>query len=504
MLAMSRAPVLSACLFGLGLVASSCSAVSKVDYTECTENTTCRDAFGLGWQCGDAGLCVEVASNRRCRETWPEDLLTKPEKYENYIILGSLFDHTPTTGDLVLVNAASLAISEANQSGLNEGRKYGIVHCGYQADSDIDDLQPEDAVAADARFLVEAYGTPVIIGPGTSSLAEAAFTELQDPELGQTTLLISPSATSPALTNIDVRDGDEPGLFWRTAPPDSLLGEVLANRMMQGDEELMTTSVTDAAIIFVNDSYGQGLANELDRNFTGALESYSYDNPQNIGSLVLSAVAKLKGKVDGGASVGVVFIGSTVEDVVAFIKTTGTEADFFSKITIFLGDAARNKDVIDKTESSSGAAFYPRVRGVFPSPVDIEDLVYKNFRNNYAIAFDGESTEASYSAHTYDATWLAIYGTAWAEYQRDGALTGQDIAYGLQQISAVDGRPIEVGAIDWNTVKSEFKAGRPINILGASGPLDYERDTEETKSPIEYWRINAANEFETLAIIEPL
>lgn len=499
MAAMSRAPVLWTCLFALGLAGSSCSAVSKVDFTECTENTTCRDAFGLGWVCGDAGLCEEVATNKRCKETWPTDLLSNREKYKDAILIGSLFDHTKEGGDLVLVNSASLAVEEANQTGLTDGRTYAIIHCGYQENSEIDDLKPEDAVVEGAKYLVDTFGVPVIIGPGTSSLAEAAFTELQKPEHGQNTLLISPSATSPSLTDIDMRDGDKPGLFWRTAPPDSLLGEVLASKMMEADPELGNDPIDSAAVIFTNDTYGVGLAKELDRNFTGSLLSFSYDNPMNIAARTIQAASELT----AGPNVGVVFIGSTVEDVVDFINVANSNDDFYAGVSIYLGDAGKNDGVLSQT-SEAAATIYPRIRGVFPGSVDVMGSIYKIFDSSYTALFNGgHATEASYSAHTYDATWLALYGTAWAHYQRGGALTGLDIAYGLQQISDPSGREISVGALDWNAAKSEFKAGRAINVLGASGTLDYDIETEETKAPVEYWKINAAGSgFDIVEVVD--
>jgi hypothetical protein len=435
MAAMSRAPVLWTCLFALGLAGSSCSAVSKVDFSECTENTTCRDAFGLGWVCGDAGLCEEVATNKRCKETWPTDLLSNREKYRDAIILGSLFDHTKEGGDLVLVNSASLAVEEANQTGLTQGRTYAIIHCGYQENSEIDEFKPEEAVVEGAKYLVDTFGVPVIIGPGTSSLAEAAFTELQKPEHGQTTLLISPSATSPSLTDIDVRDGDKPGLFWRTAPPDSLLGEVLASKMMEADPDLGNDVIDSAAVIFTNDTYGQGLAKELDRNFTGNLLSFGYDNPMNIAARTIQAA---ESELTAGPNVGVVFIGSTVEDVVDFINVANSNKDFYAGISIYLGDAGKNEGVLSQTEGAADA-IYPRIRGVFPGSVDVMGSIYKIFDSSYTSLFNGGPDGRLVLGHTYDATWLALYGTAWAEYQRDGALTGLDIAFGLQRISDTKG-----------------------------------------------------------------
>jgi len=499
MAAMSRAPVLWTCLFALGLVGSSCSAVSKVDFNECTENTTCRDAFGLGWVCGDAGLCEETAANSRCKETWPTDLLKNPDDYRDVILLGSLFDHNNNDGDGQLVNSASLAVEQANQTGLTEGRKYAIIHCDYQANTDIDKMSSEEAVVAGAKFLADNYGVAAIVGPGTSSLAEAAFTELQKPEYTPT-LLVSPSATSPSLTDIDVRDGDKPGLFWRTAPPDSLLGEVLAARMMAGDEALGDVPITQAAVIFTNDTYGQGLANELDRNFTGPLDSYSYDDPNNIGAL---AIQVSESGLPSSPEVGIVFIGSTVEDVVDFVNAGVSNSGFYSNVTIYLGDAGYNTQVLDQTQSGL-SLIYPRIRGVFPGEIDKDSSAYKQFDTAYRTTFDGDDpTMSSYSPHTFDATWLAIYGTAWAEYQRDGALSGLDIAFGLQQISDPGGKEIEVGSLSWPSVKSEFKAGRAINVNGASGSIDYDPETEETKAPVLYWKILAdGSGFEIVDVVD--
>ena len=71
---MSRA-FLRTCLTASGLVAVAvataaltvaCSVVTKVDFNECVSSDECRGAFGLGWVCGDAGLCQEVEVLKRC------------------------------------------------------------------------------------------------------------------------------------------------------------------------------------------------------------------------------------------------------------------------------------------------------------------------------------------------------------------------------------------------------------------------------------------------------
>lgn len=485
MAAMSRATAFRTCLpvFGLFAVAAAtatltvaCSVASKVDYSECTASSECRSAFGLGWVCGDGGLCEEVALDERCKTVFPKDLFTNPDDYPNAVIFGSLFDHNRTNGDLILVNSANLAIKEANNSGLTAGRSFGIVHCDYQENEDIDKKTSDIAAVDGAKFLVDKVGVSAIIGPGTSGLAELVYKELQLPVHAPQALMISPSATSPSLTDIDVRDGDKPGLFWRTAPSDSVLSQVLAERMV-------SAGITNAYVIYADDSYSSGLANALDKNFEPPLERVGFSDASGI----VPAVINVSGKTSG-PGVAVVFIGADVDQVVTFLNSAAT-FPFYNDVDIFLGDAAYNKDVIAQTKNNA-SKLYPRVRGVFPGAPS--GSVYLNFNASYAAAYPGESaTDASYSPYTYDATWLAIYGSAWAEFQRE-TFNGIDFAYGLQQVSSPTGVAVDVNRDTWNTVKREFKAGHGINITGASGELDFDPETEETSAPVIFWKINDA------------
>ena len=61
-------------------------------------------------------------------------------------------------------------------------------------------------------------------------------------------VLISPSATSEALTIIDgiQKSDDLPGLFWRTVGSDQIQAQVLANYIL---EYLLTTEEQSIAII---------------------------------------------------------------------------------------------------------------------------------------------------------------------------------------------------------------------------------------------------------------
>jgi hypothetical protein len=54
----------------------------------------------------------------------------------------------------------------------------------------------------------------------------------------------------------------------------------------------------------------------------------------------------------------------------------------------------------------------------------------------------------------------------------------------------------------WNEVKASFSDGVAVNLLGASGQLDYDPVTEETTGPIDVWVIQGG-EFVVEEVVEP-
>ena len=84
-----------------------------------------------------------------------------------------------------------------------------------------------------------------------------------------------------------------------------------------------------------------------------------------------------------------------------------------------------------------------------------------------------------------------LYGTAWSLYQ-EGVISGLGIARGLRNVSARD--DVEIKASSWSTVKATFAEGKPINVEGSSGSLDYDSETGETTAPIEVWQVQYSEE----------
>ena len=81
---------------------------------------------------------------------------------------------------------------------------------------------------------------------------------LQNVALPNGIVMVSPSATSPALSTIK-----DNGLFFRTAPSDARQGEIVRD-ILDGK------GVKSIALTFTNNDYGKGLADSIKTNFEAA------------------------------------------------------------------------------------------------------------------------------------------------------------------------------------------------------------------------------------------
>jgi|GEM_PF-432104 len=434
----------------------------------CTSDLSCKDTLGIGWACGDDSLCFEAAPPARCSST-PPTLLTAPAQHQDDLIIGSIFDQ----GDFeIMVKAARLAVLQVNDRDGLGGRPVGIIECTNEEDASLDAMTAEEATAAVGIILVERYGVPAIVGPATSGRSEVAYNALSP----YGTMIISPSATSPALTDIDglpPHTDANPGLFWRTAPPDSLQGRVIAEQMID------VLGVSNAAVVHETGAYGEGLAEVFQENFVGGgrtAQAFPFANATDLATITAS--------VSAGTFDEVLVISSQTGDVAAFLNAAAGIGGFES-MGIFLTDGARDQQLLDETAGIADS-LYPNIRGTVPA--NLQGLVYNTFSAAYNIVFNGEDpADFGFSAHAWDASWLVLVGAAWADSQ-EGGITGLNIAKGLRNISA--GPELDLGPTDWTSIRANFAQGTSVNISGASGALDYDDATGETTAPIIVWVIS--------------
>ena len=141
---------------------------------------------------------------------------------------------------------AEAAMEEVSESGLLLG---GATVTPIRGDSTCVDAGAATAVA---ERLITGDGIRGIVGPACSGTTGAVLSNVAVPN-GM--VMISPSATSPALTT-----AEDNGLFFRTAPSDARQGDVMA-------QILRDQGVEEVAVSYVNNDYGKGLADSFQAAF---------------------------------------------------------------------------------------------------------------------------------------------------------------------------------------------------------------------------------------------
>jgi len=155
---------------------------------------------------------------------------------------GPIESITPSMAD-----GAELAIAEVSESGLLLD---GSTVTAVRGDSTCIDAGAATAVA---ERQITGDGVAGIMGADCSGVTGAILSNVALPN---GVAMISPSATSPALTT-----AEDDGLFFRTAPSDARQGVVMA-------EVLLEQGIESVAVTYTNNDYGKGLADAFEAAYT--------------------------------------------------------------------------------------------------------------------------------------------------------------------------------------------------------------------------------------------
>ena len=187
--------------------------------------------------------------------------------------LGVIYGFTGPIESLTppMAEAAEMAMKEVTDSGAFMN---GSSVTAVRTDSTCVDAA---AATAGAERLITAEGISAIVGADCSGVTIAV---LQNVAMAKGMVMISPSATSPALS-----DMEDNGLFFRTAPSDAREGQVVA-------EMLKEKGYDSVALTYTNNDYGKGLADAIQSNF------------ESMGGSMTIVTAHEEGKGDYSAEVG--------------------------------------------------------------------------------------------------------------------------------------------------------------------------------------------------------
>lgn len=171
-----------------------------------------------------------------------------------------------------MARSAELALKEINDSGLLLDGKTSLVP--VRVDSTCVD---NAAATAAAERLVTTENVVAIVGTDCSGVAIGVVNNVVVPN---GVVMISPSATSPALSDIKSN-----GYFYRTAPSDARQGQLLAKILRE-------RKIGRVAISYTNNDYGKGFSDAFAAAFKAA------------GGRVTIAAAHDDGRGDYSAEVG--------------------------------------------------------------------------------------------------------------------------------------------------------------------------------------------------------
>ena len=449
--------------FVFSMVCLSGCSTAVTDFTPCADNAACRDAFGFGWECMDDGFCDIMEPHERCLETYPSDLYERPEVYKDAVVFGSLMNHTDSKPYVEAAELALFLVSDDRTAG-----SFAVIHCKTDDDLNLDGRTGDERITSPALWLADTVGIPGLIGPDFSSTTVTAYDVLEPFNV----FMMSPSATSEELTTIDgtEKSDENPGLFWRTAPPDTLQARVIAQDMMQ-------RKLNRVAVIYTNGSYGSGLAASFKQNFEGEVIERPF----------LSDSERDEAIYDIGADLNieeVLFISPEVVDYAALINTARI-LEGYRKKGLFLTDGAAQQSLLDSTVESTN--IYPWIRGTRPARPS--GTLWGYFTTSYFNHYGRNPLNDAYSAYAHDAGWLSLYAAARAKLN-DGQVTGKGMAAAMRRMS--EGESVTLNRSAWLKGLNLIESGSSIDVEGSSGALDYDPVTEETFAPIEVWNIQGS------------
>lgn len=327
---------------------------------------------------------------------------------------------------------ASLAVAQVNeQGGILDGRKLTLL----QGDSTCIDTT---AASAAADRMVNSEKVTALVGPLCSGETIAAANTAAIPG---GVVLISPAATSPALSGLNDND-----LVFRTTPSDAYSGQVLAKL-------LKDRNFGSIAITYVNNDYGKGFADATAAAF------------EALGGKVAANEAHEDGKADYRAELGSLSSsGAEVLVVLAYVDGSGQtivrqalEGGDFDKFAG--GDGMVGDSIV-------GAVGEGKLDGFIGVKIGSSETAGTTIFTEAAKAA-GFDPAGSFVAQSYDAAFMLALAI-----QKNGSDGREGLSAALREISSAPGEVILPG--EWKKAVELLAAGKDINYEGASGSHEFD------------------------------
>ena len=330
---------------------------------------------------------------------------------------------------------------------------------GFEIEWFHEDSETNPAPATNAaKKLVNINGVVAIVGALSSGVTLAVGESVTIPN---NVILISPASTNPLMTVLPADEGKD--FLFRTCPSDALQGVVAG--------KLAASYNKTVSILYVNNAYGQGLAEVFTESFA------------KFGGKVLAAVphdekaaesytAELKKALAGNPDRLLVY--SYPEHAKVYLK----EAVEFYKFGRFLFcDGTKSEDLVEVL----GAKRLEGQKGTAPGTVGGD--AFKKF-NEYYKAEYGMLPPKPFITNAYDGA--AVIGlAAYAAKVKGLELTAANIRDNMRAVANPPGEVVIPG--EFEKAFGLLKAGKAINYEGAAGSVDFDKHGDVV-TPIEIWQ----------------
>ena len=338
-----------------------------------------------------------------------------------------------------------------------------------------DDQTDSTAAVAAATKLITVNHVNAIVGaqfsggsiPIVSSVAKKNFVPM-----------VSPSATSPALSNLSLTGG----YFFRTAPSDALQGVVAANYLYGN------LSYRYLAVIARDDSYGRGLAGVATTKFRALGGTINQTQPVIINPSAANFDADLTNLFSTNPE-AVYFVGFPGEGITVMSNWQNGLSSHpgWNRPWIF-SEGLKSQAFMDQLRTAG--LDVTKILGTAPvSPFGpIEDSFVAQYKAN-----NSGQTPVLYTDYTYDAVYLIALAA-----QKAGSVNGTAIRDQLRTVSMAPGTVIKPG--QWASALTALSGGGDVNWEGAAGSEDFDANGD-VRGSYEVWGVNSTFQIVRVAFI---
>ena len=339
-----------------------------------------------------------------------------------------------------------LAVDQVNEAGGVLGGELEIV---------VGDTQTKSQPAIDAaKKLVSVEGASGLLGALSSGNTIPVATSVSSVEgVPQ----ISNASTAPTITTLEDSD-----FLFRTVPSDSGQGVVLGR-------VVKNAGLSNVAVIYVNNDYGQGLAEAFQASFEaegGVVTGSSAFEPNK---------ASYRGELSdlaGGDAEALLLI-AYPDDGGLLILRQSLEEGFFDRFVFT--DGMKTTKLVDDIGSDY-------MNGNFgTSPKSVESDAGAAFSDAYSAKF-GEVPPLPFIDTAYDAAMIMALAI-----EKAGSTDGTAVRDAIRDISSAPGEKIYPG--EFAKAKELIAAGTDIDYEGAGGSHDFD-ENGDVSGTFEHWTVD--------------